>query len=123
MFKFANLSCINCWVFTLLEKWGSARGRVSPLNLLRGYTAPRFGAHNRFAVCYRSVMKKEIWKSTGTAVYNINYHFVWSTKQRRKVLLPPTDETLKGALTTLCKEHGYQLLALEVMPDRVHVFL
>jgi putative transposase len=68
-------------------------------------------------------MKKEDWKSTGTAVYNINYHFVWSTKYRRKILFPPIDETLKGAITALCKKHAYELLALEIMPDHVHVFL
>ncbi|WP_027718409.1 IS200/IS605 family transposase [Desulfovirgula thermocuniculi] len=68
-------------------------------------------------------MKKETWKSTGTAVYNINYHFVWSTKYRRKVLLPPVDETLKEAIAALCREHGYELLTLEVMPDYVHAFL
>lgn len=68
-------------------------------------------------------MKKEAWKSTGTAVYNINYHFVWSTKYRRQVLLPPIDETLKEAITALCIEHSYDLLTMEVMPDHVHVFL
>jgi len=68
-------------------------------------------------------MKKDVWKSTGTAVYNINYHFVWSTKYRRQVLFPPIDETLKGAITALCMEHGYELLVLEVMPDHVHVFV
>jgi len=68
-------------------------------------------------------MKKEDLKSTGIPVYNINYHFVWSTKYRRKVLFPPVGETLKGAITALCMEHGYELLALEVMPDHVHVFL
>ncbi|MGC8817693.1 MAG: IS200/IS605 family transposase, partial [Candidatus Hadarchaeum sp.] len=25
-------------------------------------------------------MKRKDWKSTGTAVYSIRYHFVWSTK-------------------------------------------
>lgn len=68
-------------------------------------------------------MKKKTWKSTGTAVYSINYHFVWSTKYRRKVLVPPVDETLKEAIGAVCGEHGYELLALEVMPDHVHVFL
>ncbi|MDN5294034.1 MAG: REP-associated tyrosine transposase [Eubacteriales bacterium] len=74
-------------------------------------------------ICYHDGMKKEAWKSAGTSAYNINYHFVWSTKCRRKVLLPPVDETLKKAITALCAEHGYELLALEVMPDYVHVFL
>jgi putative transposase len=68
-------------------------------------------------------MKKENWKSTGTVVYNINYHFIWSTKYRLKVLFPPISQTLREAITALCTEHGYELLALEVMPDHVHVFL
>ncbi len=67
-------------------------------------------------------MRKETWKSTGTAVSNINYHVVWSTKDRRKVLLPPVDETLKEAVAALCGKHGYELLALEITPDHVHVF-
>jgi putative transposase len=36
---------------------------------------------------------------------------------------PPLDETLKEAIVVLSIEHGYELLALEVMPDHVHVFL
>jgi putative transposase len=68
-------------------------------------------------------MRKESWKSTGTAVYNLNYHFVWSTKYRKKVLRAPVDETLKEAIKALCQEHGYELIALEVMEDHVHVFL
>ncbi|MDA8335927.1 MAG: IS200/IS605 family transposase [Peptococcaceae bacterium] len=68
-------------------------------------------------------MKKENWKSSGTAVYNIGYHFVWSTKYRKRVLVAPVDETLKGVFVGLCAEHGYELIALEVMPDHVHVFL
>lgn len=72
---------------------------------------------------YHNGVEKKTWKSTGTAVYNINYHFVWSTKHCRKVLLPPVDETLKRAIAVLCEEHDYELLALEVMPDHMHVFL
>jgi putative transposase len=68
-------------------------------------------------------MRKETWKSTGTAVYNINYHFAWSTKYRRRVLAPPVEETLKSAIADLCKEHNYELITMEVMPNHVHVFL
>lgn len=46
-------------------------------------------------------MKKEDWKSSGTAVYNINYHFVWSTKYRKKVLVAPMDGRLKEVLEGL----------------------
>jgi len=69
------------------------------------------------------VVKRENWKSTGTAVYSIRYHFVWSTKYRRHVLLPPVDASLKEALLALATERGHEVLALEVMPDHVHVFL
>lgn len=68
-------------------------------------------------------MRKKSWRSTGTAVYSLNYHFVWSTKYRRRVLRAPVDETLKEAIKALCLEHGYELIALEVMEDHVHVFL
>lgn len=66
---------------------------------------------------------KETWKSTGTAVYNINYHFVWSTKYRKKVLISPIEETLKYVIVDLCLGHGYELITMEVMPDHVHVFI
>gem|GEM_PF-6767774 len=35
---------------------GEREGAVIPLNSLRGYTATRLGVHNRFAVCYQSIM-------------------------------------------------------------------
>jgi putative transposase len=69
------------------------------------------------------VVKRKNWKSTGTAVYSIRYHYVWSTKYRYHVLLPPVDTSLKEALLALATERGYEVLALEVMPDHVHVFL
>ncbi|AGL00300.1 IS200/IS605 family transposase [Desulfoscipio gibsoniae] len=68
-------------------------------------------------------MKNQTWKSTGTAVYNINYHFVWSTKYRKKALTPPIEETLKAVIIDLCEGHGYELITMEVMPDHVHIFL
>ncbi|WP_363321562.1 transposase, partial [Polycladomyces subterraneus] len=43
-------------------------------------------------------MKKESWKSTGSAVYNLNYHFVWSTKYRRRVLNESIGATLKESI-------------------------
>ena len=68
-------------------------------------------------------MKKNTWKSTQNAVYEINYHFVWSTKYRKPVLVPPIDGALKEIFVQTAKEHGYELLGMEVMPDHVHLFL
>lgn len=68
-------------------------------------------------------MKKNTWKSTPNAVYEINYHFVWSTKYRKPVLVPSVDKTLKEIFIQTVKEHGYELLGMEVMPDHAHLFL
>lgn len=68
-------------------------------------------------------MRKGSWKSTPNAVYEINYHFVWSTKYRKSVLVPPVDETLKKVLAQTADEHGCEILGMKVMPDHVHLFL
>jgi putative transposase len=68
-------------------------------------------------------MKKKLWKFTPNAVYEINYHLVWSTKYRKPVLVPPVDAALKDLLTQTAADRGYDVLGLEVMPDHVHIFL
>jgi len=68
-------------------------------------------------------MRKKTWNSTPNAVYEINDHFVWSTKYRRPVLQPPVGARAKEVLARLAEEHGCEVLGLEVMPDHVHVFL
>jgi len=64
-----------------------------------------------------------MWRASGGAIYNTNYHLVWTTKHRRRVLHPPASETLTKAIVALCEEHGYTLLALKIVPDHVHVVL
>jgi len=72
---------------------------------------------------YHHGMKKKTWRSTPNAVYEIHYHFVWSTKYRKPVLLPPVDAKAKEVLARLAEEHEYDVLSMEVMPDHVHIFL
>jgi len=68
-------------------------------------------------------MKKKTWKSTTNAVYEINYHLVWSAKYRKSVLVPPVDVALKDLLAQTAADRGYDILGLEVIPDHVHIFL
>ncbi len=68
-------------------------------------------------------MKQTTWRSTGKAVYPIQYHFVWSTKYRRTVLAGPVETTARAVLAQVCTEQGWELLALEVMPDHGHLFV
>ena len=68
-------------------------------------------------------MKHNSWKSTGNAVYLTWYHFVWSTKYRRKVLVGEIAETAKTALLDICGKQGYEVRTIEVLPDHIHLFI
>lgn len=53
----------------------------------------------------------------------INYHFVWIPKRRKKVLIGEVAKRLEELLYLKCKELDLTILALEIMPDHVHLFL
>ncbi len=69
------------------------------------------------------VTKQEHWISARGCVYNINYHMVWSTKYRRKVLTGDIVEYLKQLHERIAHEKGVILVEQEVMPDHVHLFV
>ena len=56
-------------------------------------------------------------------VYSIQYHIVWCTKYRRKVLVDGVDQELKDYLTQIAVEYKFTIIALEVMPDHVHMMV
>ena len=59
-----------------------------------------------------------------TCVFNINYHIIWSTKYRRKVLTPNIERRLKEILIDVGKKKGFEIAEIEVvMKDHVHVFV
>ena len=59
-----------------------------------------------------------------TCVFNINYHIVWSTKYRRKVLSSIVETRLKEILINVAKEKGFEIAEIEVVAkDHVHVFV
>lgn len=62
-------------------------------------------------------------KSTRHAKYMLNYHMVWIPKYRRKVLTGQVAETVKIALQTAAETKGWKILAMEVMPDHVLLFV
>jgi putative transposase len=62
-------------------------------------------------------------RSTRHARYWCSYHFVWIPKYRRDVLVGDVAEYTKEVLGEILKELECELLALEVMPDHVHVFV
>ena len=59
-----------------------------------------------------------------TCVFNINYHIVWSTKYRKKVLKPNIERRLKEILIDVGKQKGFEIEEIEVgLQDHVHVFV
>ena len=59
-----------------------------------------------------------------TCVFNINYHIVWSTKYRRKVLTSEIETRLKEILANVAQEKGFEISEIEVgTKDHVHVFV
>jgi putative transposase len=67
--------------------------------------------------------KKEHWITARGCVYNANYHFVWSTKYRRKILTDKIADDLKLLHEKIAKEKGVTLVSQEIMPDHVHLFI
>ncbi|MCP4745798.1 MAG: IS200/IS605 family transposase, partial [Desulfobacteraceae bacterium] len=57
-----------------------------------------------------------------TAVYNVNYHFVWCVKYRRKVLTGAIEKRLKSLLKKIAADKGFVIKSMEVMPGHIHVF-
>ena len=53
----------------------------------------------------------------------INYHFVWIPRRRRKVLIGEVEQRLKELISETAQKLELQVLALEIMPDHVHLFL
>lgn len=59
-----------------------------------------------------------------TSVYNLNYHIVWCTKYRRKVLKDDIDADLKTILREIAGENGYSIPHMEVgLDDHIHLLV
>ena len=59
-----------------------------------------------------------------TCVYNVNYHIVWSTKYRRKVLNSKIESRLKEILLQVSHDKGFIIHEMEVGElDHIHLFV
>lgn len=55
--------------------------------------------------------------------HNINYHIVWIPKYRKKLLVNKVRDVLADIIQGQCQDLGIDCLALEIMPDHVHLFV
>ncbi|MCI6466830.1 MAG: IS200/IS605 family transposase [Faecalicatena sp.] len=56
-------------------------------------------------------------------VYSLQYHIVWCTKYRKAVLKDGIDTECKTMLQEIARQHAFDILAMEVMPDHIHLLL
>lgn len=63
------------------------------------------------------------YKTDHSIVYRCQYHVIWYPKFRRRILVPPIDTRLKELILEKQSAYGYEVLAMAVMPDHVHLLL
>ena len=74
-------------------------------------------------VCYTICIENK-YTHARTCVYNINYHFVWCVKYRRKALKPEIAERLYELVQEIGLEKGFTVVDCKVSEnDHVHCFV
>lgn len=79
---------------------------------------PHFNPNN-----YRLDVKIATVRSGFHCKHNINYHIIWIPKFRKKILTGKVADVLKQIIEGQCQEMQCEKLALEVMPDHIHLFI
>ena len=63
------------------------------------------------------------YRHESNAVSLLNYHLVWIPKRRKAVLVGDVARRLTDIIYEVANENRWRIIALEVMPDHVHLFL
>ena len=63
------------------------------------------------------------YRRTEGSVSSINYHFIFVPKRRKAVLINDVAKRLQAIIFDLTKEHDWRIVALEIMPDHVHILM
>ncbi|CAG1007833.1 hypothetical protein METP1_03508 [Methanosarcinales archaeon] len=63
------------------------------------------------------------YQHTQNKVYLINYHLIWCPKRRKKVLTGDIKTRLEQIINEVAEQKEIRILALEVMPDHIHIFV
>lgn len=50
-------------------------------------------------------------------------HFVWTTKNKMPVITPEIERSLYRCITTICEKYDCKVLAINGMPDHVHLLV
>lgn len=56
-------------------------------------------------------------------VHLIVYHLIWCPKRRKPLLVGEVSERCQALIEAKCKEKGWTILQLSIMPDHIHLFV
>jgi putative transposase len=56
-------------------------------------------------------------------VYQFAYHVVWCPKYRHQILIGPIALAVGDMADQICKENKWTVIAKEIQPDHIHLFL
>ena len=66
---------------------------------------------------------QEDYKTHNHVKFLVNYHFVWIPKRRKKVLTGNIATRCRQIFMDVAIEKSWDILALEVAPDHIHLFI
>jgi putative transposase len=55
--------------------------------------------------------------------YSCQYHVIFCSKYRRKVLIDGVDEELKNIILDNQEKYDYNIIEIEIIPDHVHLLI
>lgn len=63
------------------------------------------------------------YRRTHTTVSDVNYHFIWIPRRRRKVLRGEIKKRLNELIYQATNEIDCKIISLAIEPDHVHLFI
>lgn len=69
------------------------------------------------------VLTQEDYKTHNHVKFLMNYHFIWIPKRRKRVLIGDVVKRIRQIFAELAVEKDWHILALEVAPDHIHLFV
>lgn len=78
---------------------------------------------NCCATKQQDMLLQKDYQSHNHVKYLVNYHFLWIPKRRKKVLVGDVATRLRQVFLDLAIEREWDILAMEIAPDHVHLFV
>lgn len=72
---------------------------------------------------HKITKKQDIYEHNVHCKTLIQYHIIWCPKFRYSILKNDIRETLFTIIKNICKKYNYQIKAIEIMDDHIHLFI